>query len=77
MILASTDKNKRALENYSELWDELKEQIELISSNKVIKCGKDFMRIKFESNDDLPLAKILSIPVCIIIIKSVFEENGK
>ena len=26
----------------------------------------------FESNDDLPLGKILNIPVCVIIAKSVF-----
>ena len=77
MILASTDKNRRALDNYAELWDEIKEQIELISSNKVSKYGKNFRKIKFESNDDLPLGKILSIAVCIIIVRSVFEENGK
>ena len=35
------------------------------------------MKIKFESNDDLPLGKILNIPVCVIIVKSVFQENGK
>ena len=61
LILASTDKNKSALENYTELWDEIKEQIESVNGNKVIKYGKDFRKIKFESNDDLPLGKILSI----------------
>ena len=35
------------------------------------------MTIKFISNDDLPLGKILNIPVCIIIIRSVFEKDGK
>ena len=35
------------------------------------------MNIKFKSNDDLPLGKILNIPVCIIIVRSVFKENGK
>ena len=34
------------------------------------------MKIKFESNDDLPLGKILSIPVCIITVRSVFQENN-
>ena len=62
--LISTDKNKEALENYTELWDEVKDQIELISSNKTIKYKKDFIKIKFELDDDLPLGKILNIPVC-------------
>ena len=43
----------------------------------MIKYGKGFMKIKFESNDDLPLGKILNNSVCIIIVKSVFEEDRK
>ena len=35
------------------------------------------MKINFESNDDLPLGKILNIPVCLIIARIVFEEDGK
>ena len=34
------------------------------------------MKIKFESNDDLPLGKILSIPVCIVTVGSVFQEDN-
>ena len=34
------------------------------------------MKIKFKSDDDLPLAKILNIPVCKIIVKSVFKEKN-
>ena len=35
------------------------------------------MRIKFESENGLPLGKILNIPTCVIIAKSVVEDNGK
>ena len=48
LIFASTDKNGIALENYTELWNEIKEQIELRSGNKVVKYKKDFVKIKFE-----------------------------
>ena len=34
------------------------------------------MKIIFESNDDLPLGKILSIPVCVIVVRSVFQEDN-
>ena len=37
LIFASTDKNKMVLRDYTEIWDEIKEQIKLISGNKVIK----------------------------------------
>ena len=34
------------------------------------------MNIKFESHDDLPLGKLLNIPVCIIVARSVSQENN-
>ena len=77
LIFASTDKNEMVLGDYTEIWNEIKEQIELISGNKMIKCSRDFMKIKFESDDDLPLGKILNIPVCVIIVNGVFEEDSK
>ena len=55
---------------------EIKEQIELISVNKVIEYSKDFMKIKFESDDDLPITKIINTLVCLIIIRGVFEEDS-
>ena len=38
---------------------------------------KDNMKIKFNSDDDLPLNKILKLHILTIIIRSVFEEDGK
>ena len=35
------------------------------------------MKVKFESDDDFPLGKILNIPVSIIIVKGVLEEDSK
>ena len=76
MIFASTDKNKEVLRKYTKLWDKIKNQIETISGNKQIEYGKDFIKIRFESDDDLPLGKILSIPECIIAVRSVFQEDN-
>ena len=54
LIFASTEKNKIMLENYTELWDEIKEQIELITGDKVTKYSKDFIKVRFKTNGDLP-----------------------
>ena len=35
------------------------------------------MKISFKTNDDLPLNKIINIPVCVIIVSSIFKENHK
>ena len=38
---------------------------------------KDIMKIRFDSNDDFPLNRILSIPVLSLVIKSVFQKENK
>ena len=43
---------------------------------KPIKYKKVFMKIKFESDEDLPLGKVLSVPV-MVITRSVFGEDSK
>ena len=65
------------LEKYTILWDKIKYLIKTIDAGKSGKYEKDFMRIKFISEDDLPLNKILKIHNLTIIDMSVFEENGK
>ena len=35
------------------------------------------MKIKFNSGDDLPLNKILKLHMITIIVRSVFEKDGK
>ena len=41
------------------------------------KLNKYFIKIRFKTNDDLPLNKIINIPVCVIIVSSIFKEDGK
>ena len=65
MVFALTDKNREVLENYKELWDEIKNEIEAIRGTEPIKYEKDLIKIRFESDDDLPLGTILNIPVCV------------
>ena len=71
----STDKNKE-LKKYQDVWSGIKNKIEAVSSGE---CDyeKDYMKVKFNSDDDLPLNKPLKFHSVTIIIKSVFEEDGK
>ena len=48
----------------------------MITGDKV-SYNKDLMKIRFKSNDDLQLNKIINIPVCIVIISSIFKEDNK
>ena len=65
------------LENCTELWNEIKEQIELTSGEKVSKYSKNFMKIKFKANDDLQLNKIINILVCVVIVSSIFKKDNE
>ena len=36
-----------------------------------------YMKIKLNSNDELPLNKTIEIPRMIIVVRSIFHENNK
>ena len=75
LVFSSTDKNKDVLENYKELWDNIRKEINKISEEVKISDLKDLAKIKCESDDKVPLGKIINIPMCTIILKSVFKIN--
>ena len=76
LIFVYTKNNKKVLRKYNELWDKIKNQIEIINSGESIKHKNNFMRIRFYSNY-LPLGRILSIPVLIVVVKSTFQNDNK
>ena len=72
-----TDSNNDVLIKYAEVWNGIKNQIKKINNDSVVEYDKDYMKIKFGSDDNLPLNKVLKFHVVIIIIRSVFERDGK
>ena len=70
-------KNEGALKNYEKPWEETKRQIEVINDDEPIEYRKDFTKIKFKSDDDLPLGKAFNILDMIITAAFVLEKNGK
>ena len=73
LIFDSVDENKEVLIKYRDIWDRIKNKIKAINGSKENDYGKDYMKIKFNSDDDLPLNKPLKLH---LIIRSVFEEDG-
>ena len=53
------------------------DQIEKINNGKLEEYEKDYMKIKFNSDDNLPLTKQLKFLSLTIIVRCVFEEDGK
>ena len=76
LIFALTENNKEVLMLYKKLWSEIKKQIKAMNSSESIKNKNDFMKIRFDSYDDLPLNKIFYFCVLDILCESVFQiEN--
>ena len=73
----STDGNKEVLKKCTELWDGIKNETETINGGKNGEYGKDFMKIKFNINDNLPLNKPLKLHLLTVIVRSIFEEDSK
>ena len=55
----------------------IKSCIRKINNNKSGEYEKDYLKIEFNSDDNLPLNKQLKVPNATIIIRSVFEDDGK
>ena len=68
---------QRSVRKYKELWDGIKNKIETINGGKAGDYGKDFMKIKFDTDNNLVWNKPLNLRMLTIIVRSVFEEDGK
>ena len=58
--------NKKILAKFAKLWDGKKGEYE-----------KDSIKIKFNSDDNLPLNKILKLHMLTVIARSIFEGDDK
>ena len=73
----STNENKKVLKIYVELWDGIKNEIKTINGGKKGEYGKYFIKTKFDAEDNFPLNKPLKLRMLPIIVRSVFEEDGR
>ena len=76
LVFDSTDENKELLKKYDDVFNGIREKIKKIISTDYV-CEKDNMKIRFNSDDDLPLNKSLKFILMTITVRCVFEEDGK
>ena len=61
---------------YTEFWNKIKSLIKTID-DKPGEYGRDFMKIKFDSDDNFHLNKLLKLLNLTIVARSVFQEDKK
>ena len=64
------------LRKFANIWKSIRAKIEE-NTGGIVQYDKDYMKIKFESNDNLPIDNIVNMHQVTIIIRSVFAQNGK
>ena len=62
--------------NYEKLWSKIKYLIRSITKNSD-DYDEKYMKIKFDSDDDLPLNETIKIHNMTIVVKAMFYENNK
>ena len=76
LTLVPTNESQGKTKKYEELWSKIRDLIRLITKNS---DGYDekYMKIKFNSDDKLPLNKTVEIPTMTIVVRAVFHKNNK
>ena len=70
------------LDKYTKIIDQIKEEILFIvedvdeDENKEFIIGKDFMRFRFATSNDLSYNQEINAKVCVISISSIFKERN-
>ena len=77
LVIESIDENKEVLKKCTELWNLIKNKNETMNGGKKGEYDKDFMKIEFDTDYNLPLNKQLKLHMLTIIVRSVFEEHGR
>ena len=63
------------MKKYKELWIKIRYLIRIITKSSD-NYEEKYMKIKFNSNDELPLNKTIEIPSMTIVVRAVFDENN-
>ena len=72
-------KAKKKLKKHEELWIKIRDLIRSITKN-LDGYDEKYMKIKFNSDNELPLKKTIEIPsitVVAVVVRAVFYENNK
>ena len=76
LTLVLTNKNKEKIKKYEELWIKIRD---LISSKSKSSDDYDekYIKIKYDSDDNLPLNEMVEVPMVTIVVRAVFHGNIK
>ena len=76
LTLVLTNESKQRIKKYEEIWIKIRDLIRSITKNSDVYDEK-YMKIKFNSDDELPLNKTIETPTMTIVVRAIFLENNE
>ena len=76
LTLVPNNESKEKIKKYEELWSKIRDLIRSMTKNSD-DYDEKYMKIKFNSDDELPLNKMIEIVSMMIVVRAVFHENDK
>ena len=77
LVLDDVDENKEVSKKYKKVWGGIKNNIETINGGEKVEYRKESEKIRFESDDDLPMNKSMKLHFIAIIIRCVISKGCK
>ena len=77
LILVPTDDSKDKVKKCEEIWCKIKKHLIRSTNNNSGDYEEKYMKILLNSDDDLPLTKIVELHGMIIVVRSVFSDGNK
>ena len=76
LTLVPTNASKEKIKKYEELCIKIRGLIRSITTN-LNDTDEKYMKIKFDSDDNLPLNETIEMPVVTTVVRAVCHENNK
>ena len=76
LFFYDSGENKKSLERYDDIFNGIMSKIKKIDYDW-LEFSKDYMKIRFSSDDNLPLNKLLKFHNMTVTIRSVFSEDNQ
>ena len=77
LIFCENDKNKKMLDNYVSIIDQIKEAVLSFEyGDDLFIMDSDFTRFRFKTDGDLIYNKKINIPVCVISLSSIIKKGN-
>ena len=75
-MLVPNNESKEKIKKSEERWIKIRDLIRSITKN-LDDYDEKYIKTKFDSDDELPLNKIIESPYITIVVIAVFVENNK